>query len=922
MSLTQPKKTGLSLFCVRYGLLSQCRTGAGSINFQPIKYARFGAMLAMLLFTLMVSGQIRPTPAADRLKVKEQRKFLSQKSLLNDVKFRNIGPTIMSGRVTDIEVNPEDPTEFYVAYATGGLWHTVNNGMSFTPVFDSEDVITIGDIAVFWEPGGNRTIWVGTGEVNSSRSSYAGLGVYKSTNNGKSWEYLGLPESHHIGKIQLHPTNKEIAWVGVLGHLYSSNKERGVFKTTDGGKTWKHTLYIDDNTGVVEMDINPSNPNELYAAAWYRTRTAWNFEEGHKTSGIYKSTDGGETWQSLTHDGKSGFPAGEGVGRIGLAVFPKNPQIVYAVVDNNFRRPDTARRTADTSRYELKQFENITKEAFAQLDDRKLDAFLRRNRLPAKYTAASVKELVKTGKIKPTALYDYLFDANTALFTTPIIGCEVYRSDDGGKSWKKTNEKEINIFATYGYYFGKIYVSPVNENKIVILGITAQLSTDGGKTFKTMDKGNVHADHHALWINPKRDSHMINGNDGGANITYDDGENWFKANTPPVGQFYAITVDNAKPYNVYGGLQDNGTWMGPSTYKADIGWIDNGVYPYKNISGGDGMQVQVDTIDGILYAGYQFGTYFRRSINSDRSRAVGVKPQHDLGEPPLRFNWQTPILLSKHHPHVFYIGSNRFHRSLHRGEKMETLSDDLTNGKREGDVPYGTLTSIDESPLKFGLLYAGTDDGNVHISKDGGYTWTLISKTLPRGLWVSRVIASAHKEGRVYVALNGYRFDHFLPYLFVSEDYGNTWKALGKDLPFEPVNVIREDPKFDSILYVGTDGGMYVSLDAGNSFMMWNNHTLPASIPVHDIAIQARDNEIVLGTHGRSLYVAKLDSVHLLLQDPGYRAKRQAAADQALATLQGKPFDQLFRREGIEVKCPPVNANRGKKKKKGMVTVN
>jgi photosystem II stability/assembly factor-like uncharacterized protein len=889
------------------------------ISSQRLTILKRALCLLCCFSAFMATAQVKPTLAADRMKVRDQRKLLEHRSLVKEAKFRNIGPTVMSGRVVDIEANPEDPTEFYAAYASGGLWYTSNNGQSFESIFDSETVITIGDIAVFWDnsPAQSRTVWVGSGEVNSSRSSYAGDGVYKTSNHGKSWEYLGLPESHHIGKVQLHPKDKNIAWVGVLGHLYSPNKERGVYKTTDGGKTWKQTLFIDNNTGVVEMEINPSNPNELYAAAWYRTRSAWNFEESSKSSGIYKSTDGGDTWQNITGDGKSGFPAGEGVGRIGLAVFPKNPQIVYAVVDNNFRKPDTARRTTDTGRYELKNFEKITKEEFAQLDEKKLEAFLRRSRLPAKYTGASVKELVKTDEVKPTALYELLFDANAALFTTPIIGCEVYRSNDGGKSWKKTHDKDITIFSTYGYYFAKIYVSPYNENKLINLGITAQLSTDGGKTWKSMDKGNVHSDHHAIWWNPKRDSHFINGNDGGANITYDDGANWFKANTPPLGQFYAITVDNQRPYNVYGGLQDNGSWVGPSNYRADIGWVDDGVYPYKRIGGGDGMQVQVDTSGSIIFAGSQFGSYFRRGINPGQTRSV--RPVSELGSTPLRFNWQTPILLSKHNNDVFYIGSNRLHRSLNRGDVVETLSEDLTGGKRDGDVPFGTLTTIDESPFRFGLLYAGTDDGNVHISKDAGYTWTNISKKLPQGLWVSRVLASKYKEGRVYVTLNGYRNDHFLPYLFVSEDYGNTWKALGKDLPFEPLNVIREDPKYDSILYVGSDGGLYVSIDDGASFNMWNNG-LPKSVPIHDIAIQPRENEIVLGTHGRSIYVSKLDVVQKLMKDSAYRAEKQAEADRAMAVIQGLTFNELFKREGIEVECPPLGTEKIDRRKKKAAT--
>jgi photosystem II stability/assembly factor-like uncharacterized protein len=845
--------------------------------------------LAYLLISTFIFSQVKPTSAEERMTKVQQRRELEKKSLLNEISFRNIGPVTMSGRVTDIEANPDDPTEFYVAYASGGLWYTKNNGLSFKPIFDSVDILTIGDIAVNWR---TRTIWVGTGEVNSSRSSYAGIGVYKSSNNGKSWEYLGLPDSHHIGKIQLHPTDDNTAWVAVLGHLYPPNKERGVYKTTDGGKSWKQTLYVDDNTGAVEMDINPQNPNELYAAAWYRTRTAWNFEEGGKSSGIYKSTDAGDTWKLITTEG-AGFPTGDGVGRIGLCVYPKNPQIVYAILDNQNNKPDTAKR--DTSTYRIEDLKDITKEKFTELDNKKLDTFLLRNRMYPKYTAKTLKEWVAADKYKPTVLHDYL-NVNTGFESTPI-GCEIYRSDNGGQSWKKVNEKEVPIFFTYGYYFAKIYVSPYNENKVYAIGYSPMLSTDGGKTWKGMDKNNVHADHHALWLNPKKDSHLINGNDGGVNITYDDGEVWFKANTPAVGQFYAITVDNAKPYNVYGGLQDNGVWYVPSQtgrqgFGGGLGQTSGNEV---NIGGGDGMQVQVDTRDNATtYYGSQFGNYSRTN-RVTREGTRRITPRHELGEFPYRFNWQSPILLSSHNPDIVYFGSNHFHRSMNKADTMMTMTSDLSNGKKEGNVPYGTLTAISESPKRFGLIYTGTDDGNIHVTKDGGYNWQQLNQTVSaeivskkskaktpgsrlttHGLWVSRVLASQYKEARVYVTLNGYRFDNFAPYVYVSDDYGATWKKIGNDLPNEPVNVIREDPKNDSILYVGTDGGLYVSFDAGNSFMMWNAG-LPKSVPIHDIAIQQRENEIVLGTHGRSIYISKLDDVQMLKKDAEWMKKKPKA---------------------------------------------
>jgi photosystem II stability/assembly factor-like uncharacterized protein len=819
--------------------------------------------ISALFCTLFVQAQIKATSAQERLKTIDQRKQLLSRSTLNETGFRNIGPSVMSGRVVDIEVNPQDPTEFYVAYASGGLWQTKNNGQSFTSIFDSVDVLTIGDIAVNWQ---NRHIWVGTGEVNSSRSTYAGLGVYRSSNNGKSWEYLGLPESHHIGKIQLSAKDPNTAWVAVLGHLYSESKERGIYKTTDAGKTWNQTLAIDANTGAIDVDIDPSNEQNLYAAMWYRTRTASNFEESGKTSGIYKSTDGGDKW-TLISTPTSGFPSGDGVGRIGLAVYPKNPSIVYAIVDNNFHQPDTAmQKAADTSRYVLRDFKALTVDQFLALDDRKLNAFLKspRNGIPVKYSAESIKKDVKSGKLAPNCIWDYLYDANTALFETPIYGAQVYRSDNAGLSWVKTHVKPIDLYSTYGYYFGKVFVSPSNPDKIAITGVSVLLSTDGGKTFSSIGKENVHADHHFVWMNGARDSHMIIGNDGGCNITYDNGAHWFKANTPAVGQFYNIAIDMAKPYNVYGGLQDNGTWFGSSATKENYDWYDGGHNPYTMIGGGDGMQVQVDWRDNkTVYSGSQFGAYSRQNLATKERKSV--RPTRDLGEPAVRYNWQSPILLSRHNQDVFYFGSNKFHRSMSKGDSLVTLSTDLTTNPAQGDVPFGTTTTISESPIRFGLIYVGTDDGNVQVSKDGGNSFSLISQKLPKGLYVSRVIASKFNVARVYVTLNGYRNDHFNAYVYQSDDYGTTWKQIMKDLPSEPVNVIKEDAVSEQVLYVGTDGGLYVSLDGGNSSMAWTKG-LPASVPVHDLEIHPRDHEIILGTHGRSLYVGKLDALRKQLK--------------------------------------------------------
>ena len=415
-------------------------------------------LFSFLTVSILSKAQSSPTPPTERMKGMQQRAALEKGSVLNSISFRNIGPTVMSGRVVDIDANPDDPTEFYAAYASGGLWYTANNGQSFTPVFDSTEVLTIGDIAVNWKTG---TIWVGTGEVNSSRSSYAGLGLYKSTDKGKTWQWTGLPDSHHIGKVQLHPTNNNTAWVAVLGHLYSPNAERGVYKTTDGGQSWKKTLFIDDNTGAVDLDINPQNPAELYAAMWFRTRRAWEFEAAGRTSGIYKSSDGGETWTNITR-GNTGFPQGDKLGRIGVAVYPKNPQTVYAILDNQHNKPDTAKK--DSLVYALAELKNLSKEQFGQLEERKIDTLLKRYNVLGLYSAKQLKEQVATGQLKATALYDYLY-INTGFEGTPI-GMEIYRSDNGGQTWRKTHEKEIPGNMSYRYYFAKVYVSPYNPEKV------------------------------------------------------------------------------------------------------------------------------------------------------------------------------------------------------------------------------------------------------------------------------------------------------------------------------------------------------------------------------------------------------------------------------------------------------------------------
>ena len=784
----------------------------------------------------------------------EEKKDLINNSVVKNIPFNNIGPTVMSGRITDLAVNPADPTEFYAAYASGGLWYTNNNGTSFTPVMDNSPTQNIGDIAVNWKTG---TIWVGTGEVNASRSSYAGIGLLKSENKGESWEFMGLPDSHHISRILINPDNPDEIVVGVTGHLYSKNKERGIYKTTDGGKSWNNKLFINEETGIIDVAVNPDNFNEMYAAAWDKDRKAWNFRESGENSGIYKSSDAGDTWEKISTS-DSGFPTGDGVGRIGLSVYDANT--IYAIVDNQDRREKIEDAKDDEEKAIQKDdFKNMKKSEFLKLNDEDLESFLRDNGFQKKYTAKTVKEMLKEDKIKPKDLALYLEDANSQLFDTPVIGAQVYKSTDGGKTWNKTHEDYLDdVYYSYGYYFGMIHVDPQNQDAIYIYGVPILKSKDGGQSFTSIDAENVHADHHALWINPNRSGHLIDGNDGGINISYDDGENWTKNNSPSVGQFYAINIDNQKPYHVYGGLQDNGVWVAPHTNEETAEWTAEGNYAYDRLLGGDGMQIEIDSRDAdIVYTGFQFGNYFR--INRDTGERLYINPKHELGESPYRYNWQTPILLSSHNQDILYMGGNKLMRSMDQGENWTAISEDLTGGGKQGDVPYGTLASISESPFQFGLIYTGSDDGYIYLTKDGGGNWQNIGEDLPEDLWVSRVIASEHTKERVYATLNGYRQDNFKPYVYVSENYGVTWKDISSNLPLSPVNVIREDPKNENVLYLGTDNGLYVSLNRGESWQAFSTNF--PNVAVHDLRIHPEEMDLVVGTHGRSIYIADISAV-------------------------------------------------------------
>ncbi len=807
-----------------------------------------------LNFLFSESKKVQPTISTSpeqRSKAWEEHELLKKASIFRNLKWRSVGPEFMGGRITDIDVPPGNHFTIYVAVASGNIWKTENNCTTWTPIFESESTFTIGDIAV--SSSNPNIIWVGTGESNSSRSSYSGTGVFKSTDGGKTWQHMGLEDSHHIGRIIIHPSNPDIVYVAVIGHLYTENEQRGLFKTENGGKTWRKVLFLNSRTGVIDVVMDPSNPDIIYAASWERIRKAWNFWGSGEGSGIWKSSDGGEHWSRLTN----GFPVGKHVGRIGLAVAPSNPNVIYALLDNQAQRPVQKQEEELT----IEELQKMKKVEFLKLDSKIIERFLRKYRVAREYTAEKVISMVRNNEISPSHIAQYVMDANRALFEANVVGAEVYRSDDKGETWRKMNEKFIeNFYYSYGYYFGNIRVSPDNENKIYLLGVPLLTSEDGGKTFKAIGGRGVHVDHHAFWMDPKNPDRLILGNDGGINISYDRGKTWQKINNLPIGQFYTVTVDMEKPYNIYGGLQDNGVVYGPSNHSPEPDLAD----PWKSLFGGDGAYVQVDPLDSnIVYLESQFGNIVRMN-KKDRS-IKNIKPVGKLSDPPLRFNWQTPFLISPHNPFTIYYGANKLFKSLNRGDSWICISHDLTtNPQPQGNVPYGTITTLSESPLKPGLIYVGTDDGNLWITHNDGVNWERIGTNLPKK-WVSRVVASKYEEGTVFVSFTGYRDDDFEKYLYMSTNYGKTWKSISSNLPSESINVIREDPEVEDILYVGTDLGVYVSIDRGKQWYSLCNN-LPTT-PIHDMLVHPRDKELVIGTHGRSVYVMDVTPIQKMVKE-------------------------------------------------------
>lgn len=777
------------------------------------------------------------TPEAQRAAWARHQE-LERATLFRGLEWRNVGPVIQGGRLVDVEAVPGEPYTFYVAYASGGVWKTTNNGVSFEPLFDDQPTIVIGDMAL--DPSNPRRLFVGTGENNSSRSSYGGLGVFRSDDGGETWTHVGLEGTDRIGRILIDPRDSNRVFVAALGKLYTPGGQRGIYRSSDGGDTWEEVLAGDDATGFVDMAFQPGNPDVIYAAAWERIRRPWDFVEGGDGSAIWKSTDGGDSWERL----EGGFPRDEDVGRIGLAVTPASPNVLYASVDDQAPLPEEEWDLGDGA-VTAKRLRDMSKEEFLAQDPEEIEDFIRSNDLDPRLDAAALLAAVRNDSITIDDLLEALEDANAALFSADIRGIEVWRSDDAGATWRRMNPDPIRqAVYTYGYYFGQIRAAPDDVDRVYILGVPLLASSDGGATWEQIAGREVHGDHQALWIDPDYPQHLILGNDGGLDVTWDGGKTWLSLASVSVGQFYTVTVDMADPYNIYGGLQDNGVLKGSSQSRPNIS------ASWQRVGGGDGMWAQVDPRDNAtVYAGSQFGNYFRRGPGGGQR----VKPRNGVLEEPLRYNWLTPILLSSHNADVLYFGANKLYRSMDQGETWTALSDDLTKSENRGDVPFATISVVAESPLRFGLLWVGTDDGHVYVTRGSGATWTEVSAGLPSDRWVSRVEASRFDENVAYVSLNGYRDDDIKAYVYRTDNLGRSWRDVSDGLPAEAVNVIREDPVNPNVLYVGTDRGAYVSLDTGRSWQMAGSG-LP-SVPVHDLIVHPRERELIAATHGRSVWI-------------------------------------------------------------------
>ena len=714
----------------------------------------------------------------------------SIETAIKSLKFREIGPAIMGGRVDDIAVVAGDPRIVYVGLAGGGLWKTTNAFTTWHPIFDNQAVSSIGAVAI--APSDPAVVWVGTGEANNRQSSSWGNGVYRSLDAGITWQHMGLDNTQHIGRIVLHPRNPNIVYVAALGHLWGPNHERGIFKTIDGGKTWKQVLYVDDDTGANDVAMDPDSPETLYAATYQRRRTAAGFNGGGPGSALYKTTDGGETWVKLTN----GLPRGDS-GRIAVDLYRRNPNIVYALVEN-----------------------------------------------------------AQGG---------------------------VFRSEDKGATWTRmgaTNPRPS--------YFSQIRVDPNNDLRIWVGGTSIESSEDGGKTFRAVTLGtgggvygSHHEDYHAIWIDPANSAHMIAGNDGGPLATWDGGATWAIFPTAAIGQFYGISYDFDRPYHICGGLQDNDSWCGPSASFVLRG-ISND--EWMKVGGGDGMWSHIDPQDpDTIYAESQEANLTRRDLKTQQSKSIRPREEDETG-PRYRFQWTSPFLISQFDHRTVYLGGNYLFKSTDRGDSWKKLGPDLTTGVDRNKIPimgklpgrdmlsvndgvqsFPCITALAESPVRAGVLWAGTDDGNLQVTRNDGETWKNVAANVPgvpKGTYVSRVVASKYGEGTAFVAFDGHRSDDFTPYLFLTADFGEHWTDISKGLPHNngTVHAFAEHFRNRDLLFAGTEFGLYVSFDRGKNWQELKNN-LPR-VPIDDIQIHPRENDLILATHGRSIWI--LDDITAL----------------------------------------------------------
>ena len=775
--------------------------------------------------------------------------------------FRSIGPATMSGRVADLAVYEANPAVYYVGTAHGGVFKTTSNGAMFTPLFQNEGLISVGDITISQKDP--NLVWVGAGESNNRQSTSWGGGVYKSTDGGKTWQHMGLKESKHINRIVINPNNNDIVLVAATGALYGPGGDRGVYKTTDGGRTWKQVLKVDDDTGANDLVMSSTDPNVLYASTYQRRRSACCMNGGGPGSGVWKSTDGGETWSRLSGNG---WPAGP-LGRIALDAFRKNHNIVYATVEGPAGRGQQPQGDA----------------------------------APGAAPAPS-----------PTAQQQL------------ITG--LYRSDDGGSSWKK-----VSSINPRPMYFSQVLIDPTNADRVYMGGVGMQMTVDGGKTFSTDAAMAIHDDIHAIWVNPANPDHIVIGGDGGVAHSYDMSKTWTFIPNIPAGLFYHVSFDMEQPYNICGGMQDNYNWCGPSASRHNRGIFN---YDWFQIQGGDGFFAVPDLKDSrIIYTESQDGNIIRRNKITGESKNIRPTAANVVNytkDDQYRFHWDTPILLSPHDPTVLIVAANKVFKSTDRGDSWTAISPDLTTNTNRNDIvtmglknsettiarndgisQWPAIITLAESPRQAGVFYTGTDDGVVSVTKDGGKTWTNVTKNIPgfpQDAYVSEVVPSRYDAGTVYVTVANYRQNDYKPYVWVSNDFGATFRSINNNLAGEVVRTLTEDHKNPDVLYLGTETGIMLTLDRGQS---WRR--LKANLPtvrVDEITLHPRDNAMLVATHGRSLFV--LDHLEPIQQYKAAQVVAQAKLFDVPSALQWKSKDdrndEFWGHQFFVGENPPVDA--------------